>query len=117
MDKFSSETRSRIMSCIRSSGTQPEVKFHNYLNSLGIRHIMQPKIHGNPDVYIYRKNEVIFINGCFWHGCRRHFKMPKSNRTFWKNKIKNNIIRQKTMIAELKKIGFGVRVIWEHDIK
>lgn len=105
------------MSKIRSKRTKPEMIVHNHLKGNKMRHKMWPKMTGNPDVFIPGINMVIFINGCFWHGCKRHFRLPKTNKRFWANKINNNIKRQRKVIRILRKRGFNVLVIWEHDLK
>lgn len=117
MDKFSKKTRSRIMSRIRSKRTKPEIAAHNLLKGNRIRHKMWPDMFGKPDILIGEINTVVFINGCFWHGCREHFRLPKTNKKFWRDKIKRNITRQKLVITKLKKMGFNTIVVWEHDLK
>jgi len=77
---------------------------------------MWPEMFGNPDVYVRDLNMVVFVNGCFWHGCGRHFRLPKTNRGFWRRKIKRNVERQGGVIRELKRMGFVVVVLWEHDM-
>jgi len=116
MDRFSKTVRSGIMSKIKGRNTNPERKYHKMLLIDGIRHKMQPKLFGHPDVLIF-PNTIIFINGCFWHGCPRHYKQPKSNIFFWKNKIRKNKIRQLKVIRELKHQGYEVKVIWEHNLQ
>jgi DNA mismatch endonuclease (patch repair protein) len=116
MDKFSKKTRSRIMGLIKSKNTTPERKYREMLKSKGLPFVFQPKMAGHPD-FLIKPNVVVFINGCFWHGCPRHFRMPKTNIGFWKSKIRNNRKRQKRVITELKKANYRVIVVWEHDLK
>ena len=116
MDKFSKEKRSEIMSRIRSSRTKPEILFHNLLKGNRVRHLMWPELPGSPDVLLLDLNVAVFVNGCFWHGCRRHFRMPKTNKRFWEEKIKRNAKRQRESAKGLKEMGFGVLVIWEHEL-
>jgi len=45
------------------------------------------KVFGSPDFIFQKKNVAMFVDGCFWHGCPKHCRMPKGNRTYWKRKI------------------------------
>lgn len=77
---------------------------------------MHPKIEGNPDILIYPKT-VVFINGCFWHKCPKCYKEPKSNKKYWLPKIEANVKRDRKNQRLLRKKGYEVIVIWEHEIK
>jgi len=67
---------------------------------------MYPKICGNPDIILSDSKTAVFIHGCFWHGCPRHFRMPKSNKEYWSQKIKSNIRRDKKAEKLLKVQGY-----------
>jgi len=71
---------------------------------------------GKPDFVFYKSTAVIFIDGCFWHGCKKHYKQPKSRVIFWKNKIEGNIKRDREVNKNLKRSGWKVLRIWEHEI-
>lgn len=115
-DKFSEEVRSRIMSKIRSKWTKPEKKLHNLLKGNKIRHTMHPDLLGNPDVLLKDSNTVIFIDGCFWHGCPTHGHIPHSNRDYWYKKIKRNIERDKKNTISLEEMGYLVLRFWECEV-
>ena len=91
MGKLTPEQRSYCMSRIRSKWTKQETKVHNWLKGHKIKHVMHPKICGNPDVILKESNTVIFIHGCFWHKCQKCYKKPKSNREYWFPKIEKNV--------------------------
>ena len=105
------------MSRIKSKWTKPELKVRNYLKSIKIKHIMHPKIEGHPDIIIPEKKIAVFIHGCFWHKCKKCYKQPKTNVKYWVTKIKCNVARDKKNISNLKKKGWDVIVLWEHDLK
>ena len=117
-DTFSKEKRSEIMSRIRGTGNKAtELKFIEYLRQYNItgwrRH---QKLLGKPD-FLFRKQRVaVFIDGCFWHGCPKHLRMPTSNEDYWQQKINNNIKRDKKVVRHLKKDGWEVIRIWQHDL-
>ena len=117
-DIFSKRKRSEIMSGIRGGlkNNKLELALHNFLKGNRIRHVMYPEVGGNPDVFIFPRT-VVFVNGCFWHGCRKHFRLPKTNGNFWKKKIDRNIANQRRAIRFLRGEGFKVDIVWEHSIR
>ncbi|MBU2520575.1 MAG: very short patch repair endonuclease [Nanoarchaeota archaeon] len=116
-DVFTPEKRSEVMSRIRSKWTKPERTVHNYLKGHKIRHKMHPKMTGNPDVLLKDSNKVIFIHGCFWHRCPECFRKPQNRREYWMKKIENNIARHKRNVRKLRRDGWRVITIWEHEIR
>jgi DNA mismatch endonuclease (patch repair protein) len=70
---------------------------------------------GKPDFTFRRQRVTIFVDGCFWHGCVKHLRMPNSNREYWEKKISRNVIRDRMTNKELKAKGWKVIRIWEHD--
>ena len=67
--------------------------------------------------FVFRRERVaVFIDGCFWHGCPRHGTMPAGNRAFWKAKLARNAERDREVTRALKKAGWRVLRIWEHDL-
>jgi len=114
-DTVSKEKRSQIMSRIRGKWTKPEMFAHNYLKSAKVRHKMHPKeIPGRPDVLFKDNNIALFIDGCFWHKCPTHYRLPKSNVSFWRKKIRDNVARDRRVTRELKKQGDYRPVrVWE----
>ncbi len=117
VDVHTPEQRSYNMSRIRGKWTKPEIKLHGYLKGHKIKHRMHPNMYGNPDVYIKDINTVIFVDGCFWHGCPKHGHMTKSNKKFWAAKIDMNKKRDRKNRLILRKMGYNVVRLWEHEIK
>ena len=118
MDVHSKKQRSFNMSQIKGKNTKPEVLVRKHLFSKGFRYRINDKRYpGKPDIVLPKHKTIIFIHGCFWHrhNCK-YFKWPKTNSTFWKNKIERNIIRDKTNISELEKMEWKVLTIWECEI-
>jgi len=118
MDNHTKSQRSYNMSQIKGRNTGAEVRFRRELFKKGIKgYRISVKIPGKPDIVFTRLKLAIFVDGCFWHKCPNCFSFPKSNRTFWKNKIEDNVLRDKTINKELKRLGFKVLRIWEHDLE
>lgn len=72
---------------------------------------------GKPDFVFPRLKIAVFLDGCFWHGCPSHCRMPSSNINYWNKKIEKNKIRDKKIAKALKMKGWQVIRIWEHEIK
>lgn len=103
------------MSRIKSKQTKPEKTLKKILEKIGFEY--QPKIKGRPDFADRKKRIAIFIDGCFWHKCPKHYKEPKSNKKYWLPKIAKNVERDKKINKEYKKKGWKVVRIWEHEFK
>lgn len=72
---------------------------------------------GKPDFVFYRVHLAIFVDGCFWHGCRRCKRPSKSNAAFWENKIRTNQRRDKRVGSALRRLGWRVIRVKECDLK
>jgi len=67
--------------------------------------------------FVFRRERVaVFIDGCFWHCCPKHGTMPAGNRAFWKAKLSRNVERDRRVTRLLRKAGWKVLRIWEHDL-
>lgn len=117
-DVFTTDKRSAVMARIRSRGNRDtELRMILLFRIHGLtgwrRHLDLP---GRPD-FVFRKQRVaVFIDGCFWHGCPQHFRMPKSREEYWSAKIASNKTRDRLATRELQRRGWVVIRLWEHDI-
>ena len=115
---FAGLTRSELMSRIRSSGNKAtEIT----MITLFRRHRItgwrrNQKIFGKPDFLFRRSRLALFVDGCFWHGCPKHCKIPAGNRAFWKKKFAANKARDGRVNRELRRLGWRIIRIWEHDL-
>ena len=67
--------------------------------------------------FTFRKERVvIFVDGCFWHGCPKHATMPVNNRAFWLNKLTANKTRDRLVTHALRQCGWRVLRVWEHEL-
>lgn len=71
---------------------------------------------GRPDFAFRNEKVVVFVDGCFWHGCPLHFIAPKSRAGFWREKISGNRRRDRKTSIDLRRRGWLVIRIWEHDL-
>jgi len=117
-DIFSKRKRSEIMSRIRNKETKIEIQFRKELWKAGLRYRKNASGYlGKPDVLLKKYKTVIFVDSCFWHGCKRHGTMPKTRKKYWEAKIKRNKERDKEVSKYYKKLGWKVIRIWEHELK
>lgn len=118
-DTVSKTERSRIMRQVKGRGNaSTELKIVRLFREHKItgwrRHL--PLI-GKPDFAFPKQRVVVFIDGCFWHGCPAHLRMPSSNVDYWQGKVARNMARDKRVTAELESKGWHVLRVWEHEIK
>ena len=118
------ELRHRIMS--RNHGrTGPERALAAALWRKGLRYyttggyskVTGTKLPGSPDLIFPGKRLVLFMDGCFWHGCPQCKGIPRQSGKFWGHKILENQLRDARVDSELNKMGWKVLRVWEHDVK
>jgi DNA mismatch endonuclease (patch repair protein) len=90
------------------------------VHSLGYRFRLHRRdLPGNPDIVFPGRQKAVFVHGCFWHqhnGCRRA-TFPRSNRRFWRTKLRRNVARDTEQLAAIRKLGWRALVVWECEIK
>jgi len=74
------------------------------------------RVFGKPDFVFRKARLVVFVDGCFWHACPKHSNMPVNNRAFWKRKTAANQFRDRQVNRMLRRGGWRVIRIWEHDL-
>lgn len=116
MDKISPQRRSENMRRIRGKNTKPELTVRRIVWRLGIRYRLHARhLPGTPDLVFAKTKQAIFVHGCFWHqhpGCKNAV-MPKSNRAFWRKKLRGNQRRDAVRMTELLHAGWRILVVWE----
>jgi DNA mismatch endonuclease (patch repair protein) len=119
MDKMTIAARSALMSRIRSKDTSPEKAVRSLLHGHGYRfRLHRSDLPGKPDIVLPKLRKIILIQGCFWHGhtCSLASK-PKSNSTYWSEKIKGNRARDRKNKRRLILEGWSVLELWECEIR
>jgi DNA mismatch endonuclease, patch repair protein len=118
-DVVSKKKRSEIMAAIRSRGNKAtELKLVAIFRAQGIKGWRRgADLPGSPD-FIFRPQRIaLFVDGCFWHGCPWHCRMPKSRGEYWIPKIARNKRRDWEIRKKLRILGWRVFRIWEHSLK
>lgn len=109
----------RQMRLQRQKDTLPEMKLRRALHALGFRFRVnvQPLsgVRRRADIVFARQRVAIFVDGCFWHGCRRHKSAPRNNGDWWCQKIDANRRRDRDTDERLQKAGWTVVRVWEHE--
>ncbi|ORT80246.1 hypothetical protein B7G54_34665 [Burkholderia puraquae] len=110
--------RSRIMSAIRGrDNISTERRMVKILRSQKIsgwrRHMKLP---GSPDFAFPVGHVAVFVHGCFWHGCPRCYKEPRSNVEYWREKIARNRKRDAKVARQLRRLSWRVLSFWEHSL-
>lgn len=106
------------MSKIRSKNTRIERFIFEELRKSHIyfqKHYK--KISGKPDIVLLKKKKAVFIDGDFWHGYKFLKTKSRLPKKYWQKKIGDNIKRDRTNRKILKKQGWKILRIWEHEIK
>jgi DNA mismatch endonuclease (patch repair protein) len=70
-----------------------------------------------PDFIFATRRLAVFVDGCFWHGCPRHGTRPQGNAAFWRAKFRRNRARDRRDTLRLRRAGWRVLRLWEHELK
>src|SRR5687768_11790736 len=118
-DFLSKEKRSVVMASIRSHGNKDtELRLIEIFREKRIRGWRRHfKIEGKPDFVFPRRKVAVFVDGCFWHSCPKHGRQPQSNGEFWNAKFARNKTRDRLVTLALKRKGWIVVRIWEHNLR
>lgn len=128
-DVFTPEKRSDVMSRIRGRGNRDTelklAKLFRQHHVTGWRRQLKIRVGSTnrsaeltvqPDFVFPKFHVAVFVDGCFWHGCPKHSKIPENNRDFWEEKLAANKCRDRLVSRVLRKAGWSVVRIWEHDL-
>ena len=120
MDNLTVAQRSQLMSGIRGKDTKPELAVRSVIHRMGYRYRLHGKeLPGKPDMIFPGRAKIIFVHGCFWHGhaCRTGRRRPQSNCSYWNPKLDGNMKRDRATTRKLRRMGWGVLVLWECQLK
>jgi DNA mismatch endonuclease, patch repair protein len=95
----------------RASRVEGQTRFGARLSSV------VPRLAVRPDFVFRKSRTVIFVDGCFWHGCPKHATQPKNNRAFWRRKFSANKARDMLVTRTLRRAGWRVVRVWEHTLQ
>lgn len=111
-----SDVVTRQMKRMPRASSGPELALRSELHRRGLRfRVNHPGLPGRPDIVFTRARLAVFVDGCFWHQCPQHCVMPKNNRSWWEQKLRGNVERDRRKDAGLTELGWTVVHVWEHD--
>ena len=130
MDVLSPEQRHKNMQHIRGADTKPELILRKKLWHNGYRYRKNYKsLPGKPDIVLTKYKICIFVDSEFFHGkdfesgykSRKYTSLREqlehsNNSEFWLKKIQRNMERDRTVDAELYKLGWEVIRFWSQDV-
>ena len=117
-DVFTKQKRSEVMSRIKGKGNKDTELL--MIQILRNHHISGWRrnygLLGKPDFVFPNQKVVLFVDGCFWHLCPKHFNMPQNNRAFWEQKLQGNKKRDGFVTRTLRRDHWRVVRVWEHEL-
>jgi DNA mismatch endonuclease (patch repair protein) len=120
MDIVDKQTRTQMMSGIRSKNTRPERVVRSFLHRRGFRfRLYSRKLPGKPDLVLSKYRLAVFVHGCFWHrhpNCSKT-STPATNTKEWLKKFSVNQERDSRSISQLLSAGCRVFVLWECGLR
>lgn len=115
----STPTVRRVMQANKSRDTKPELAVRRLLHGRGLRYRVdvrpEPALRRTADIVFRRACVVVFIDGCFWHGCSKHHSLSKTNTSYWRDKVERNTARDRGTDQALASAGWLVLRFWEHE--
>ena len=115
----SSPELSERMSTFPRRDTAPELELRRELWRRGLRYRVDRPLDGKrrrrADLTFVGPKVVVFVDGCFWHGCPEHGTSPKANAEWWAEKLARNVSRDADTDEYLTSQGWTVLRFWEHE--
>jgi DNA mismatch endonuclease (patch repair protein) len=95
----------RLRRLLHAAGLRYRVDYRIKLDAITVR----------PDIVFTHARVVVFVDGCFWHRCPEHGRMPSDPNGYWEAKLNANVIRDGVQRDALKAAGWAVVRAWEHE--
>lgn len=117
-DNLTPEQRSLAMSRIKRRDTRPELLLRRALWAAGGRgyRIDDRRLPGRPDLAWTRRRVAVFVDGKFWHGHPSAYRQGQHG-TYWDEKIKRNVERDRATDNELASMGWTVLRLWDFEVR
>lgn len=100
-------------------GTRIESEVGSAMHRLGLRYRRNVRPESSlrcaADFVFRRKRVAVFIDGCFWHGCPQHGRIPTDPTGYWAKKLGRNQERDLRNNGILSEMGWTVLRFWEHE--
>ena len=117
VDNLTIDQRSLCMSHVRNKNTCLEMFVFTGLKKLHLHFKAHDQmLPGTPDIVFKTGKLAVFIDGDFWHGYRFPAWRHKVSK-FWRKKIQINRDRDQRNFRKLRRMGWKVIRIWQHQIE
>ena len=108
------------MRAVRRRDTAPELAIRRLLHAYGLRYRVDyplplAGVRRRADIVFPRTRVAVFVDGCWWHGCRYHKGSARSNSAWWQAKITATIARDRDTDRRLAEAGWTTVRVWEHE--
>jgi DNA mismatch endonuclease (patch repair protein) len=117
----SSESVRKVMRANVKRDTKPELNLRRLLHGMGLRYrvaarppVLKGRI-GMADVLFTSARTAVYLDGCWWHACPKHFRPARTNAAYWGPKIERNRARDSAVDAALAAAGWLSVRVWEHE--
>lgn len=103
-------------------GTEPELLLRKAIHALGGRFRVNRNLAKGctPDIVLPGRHVVVFVDGCFWHGCPIHGRRQPwqgPNAALWEVKMDTNAQRDGRANQIAESLGWHVERVWECEVK
>jgi DNA mismatch endonuclease (patch repair protein) len=102
----------------RRRDTPAEMALRRAIHRKGLRYLVDAPVLGTrrrADILFRGAHVAVFVDGCFWHSCPIHGTLPKENREWWQQKLAANDARDRNTDELLRRSGWEVIRVWEHE--
>ena len=112
---------SRRMQAIKRRDTGLERAIRSSLYARGLRFrvdylVALPDVRAvRVDIAFPRQHLAVMVDGCFWHACPLHGRVPTKNPQYWPEKLARNRRRDEVVNEQLMLLDWEVLRIWEHE--
>ena len=115
-DIWSSTKRSEVMARIRKRDSGPELALRKHFSLAKIPYQIYADLPGTPDMIVEGSRLAVFVHGCFWHGCPRHYRAPRTNVEYWSEKLRRNKTRDAAIARRIRAMGWHCSIVWECEL-
>jgi DNA mismatch endonuclease (patch repair protein) len=109
-----------VMQGNRRRDTRPELALRRRLHALGLRYRVDETlpldgVRRRADIVFSKARVAVFVDGCLWHSCPDHCRLPGTHPQYWENKLTRNRERDADTDRRLTEAGWLSVRVWEHE--
>ena len=103
----------------RRRDTRPELAVRSAVQRRGLRSLVDaqplPELKRRADLVFRSAKVAVFVDGCLWHACPEHCRIPTTHHDYWSRKIERNVMRDRDTDVRLLEAGWLPLRTWEHE--